>query len=160
MKDIKGYEGKYAITSCGKVWSHKRKKFLKQFDNGYGYLFVRLSSGGKAKNCRVNRLVAEAYISNPENKPQVGHKDENRYNNSVNNLYWTTCIENNNYGNRNKRISIARSKKVRCIELDQIFNNVLEAMAATGVDNSAIGKCCNKKQKTAGKYHWEWVIEK
>ena len=58
MKDIVGYEGLYAITSCGKVWSYKSKKFLKPSDNGHGYSFVRLCKDGKVKNYKIHRLVA------------------------------------------------------------------------------------------------------
>ena len=68
MKDIKGYEGLYAITSCGKVWSYRRKKFLKLRADQDGYLLVNLYNKGKPKGCLVHRLVAEAYIPNPEGK--------------------------------------------------------------------------------------------
>ena len=83
MKDIRGYEGLYAITSCGKVWSYRRKKFLKPGVIQGGYLNVVLTNkDGQQKNHRVHRLVAEAYIPNPEGKEQVNHKDENKYNNT------------------------------------------------------------------------------
>ena len=86
MKDIIGYEGLYSITSCGKVWSYKNKKFLKPLSNGKGYLFVRLCKNGKIENKRIHRLVAEAYLPNPNNYDTVDHIDFNTANNCVNNL--------------------------------------------------------------------------
>ena len=77
MKDIVGYEGEYAITRDGKVWSYKRNKFLKCSDNGKGYYQINLYKNGKGKNYLIHRLVAEAYIPNPEGLPQVNHRDEN-----------------------------------------------------------------------------------
>jgi hypothetical protein len=73
MKDIKGYEGLYAVTENGEVWSYKTNKFLKASDNGFGYLFVCLCNNGKSKKYKVHRLVAEAYIDNPDNLPAIDH---------------------------------------------------------------------------------------
>lgn len=86
MKDIIGYEGLYSITSCGKVWSYKSKKFLKSCNNNKGYLFVRLCKNGKIENKKIHRLVAEAYLPNPNNYDTVDHIDFNTANNCVNNL--------------------------------------------------------------------------
>lgn len=79
MRDIPGFEGLYAVTSCGKVWSYKSKKFIKPYRIGNGYLAVKLAG----KNYRVHRLVAMTYIPNPENLPFVNHKDENKHNNCL-----------------------------------------------------------------------------
>ena len=88
----------YAITDDGKVWSFKSNKFLKQKIDKYGYACVSLRRNGKNWTVTVHRLVAEAFIPNPDNKPTVNHKDENKLNNSVTNLEWMTVNENNNYG--------------------------------------------------------------
>ena len=103
MKDIKGYEGLYGITSCGKVWSYRRNRFMKLSSDKNGYLVVNLSRDGGFKQFKVHRLVADAYINNPENKLEVNHLDEDKQNNSVNNLAWATRYENINYGTRNER---------------------------------------------------------
>ena len=109
MRDVVGFEGLYAVTSCGKVWSYRSKKFLKPYI-WRGYLKVDLYQNGKAKKCRINRLVAEAYIPNPEGKPQVNHLDENKANNNVNNLIWATVKENINYGTRTQRMIETRRR--------------------------------------------------
>lgn len=111
MKDIVGYEGLYAITSCGKVWSYKSKRFIIPHPNTQGYLRIKLYKDGYYITYSIHRLVAEAYIPNPENKAQVNHKDENKANNCVNNLEWVTTKENANYGTRNKRISMAHKRR-------------------------------------------------
>lgn len=113
FKDIKGYEGRYAITSCGKVWSYRSNKFLKPQKDKDGYLVVDLVVNYQRKNYKIHRLVAEAYIPNPENKPQVNHRDENKENNCINNLDWMTGKENCNYGTRNQRLSEIQIKTWR-----------------------------------------------
>lgn len=110
MKDIQGFEGKYAITMTGRVWSYKSQKFLKPqlSRKKAGYLQVDLyDKEGKKVRLYVHRLVAETYIPNPDDQPQVGHIDENPFNNSWDNLYWTNPMNNNNYGHRNEKISKA-----------------------------------------------------
>lgn len=110
MKDVVGYEGLYAVTSCGKVWSYKQKKFLTPVMM-YGYPRVGLWKDGKVKREFVHRLVAMAYIPNPENLPQVNHKDENRANCCLQNLEWCDAKYNANYGSRNSRIAEKNTKK-------------------------------------------------
>lgn len=85
MKDIKDYEGLYAVTEDGRIWSYRRKKFLKPIVVN-GYLQVHLYINGVKKVFYVHRLVALAYLPNPNNFPQVNHRDENKQNNDVSNL--------------------------------------------------------------------------
>lgn len=99
-KDVKGYEGLYKVSNTGKVFSCKSKQTLTQaltgttFNTRPGYYRVMLYKGSSRKNVAVHRLVAETFIPNPENKPQVNHIDHNTHNNNVNNLEWVTQAEN------------------------------------------------------------------
>lgn len=105
-KDIEGYEGLYQVSNLGRVRSLKfnKTKILKQ-GNVNGYKRVVLSKNGKRKNYFVHRLVAMAFISNPNNLSIVNHKDENPSDNNVNNLEWCTQKYNINYGSAIKRSS-------------------------------------------------------
>ena len=106
-KEIKGYEGKYIISNYGEVISLPRlkqnnskkqyvepKELSKNINSTNGYVYVFLCNNGKYRNIRVHRLVAEAFIPNPNNLPQINHKDGNKQNNKVDNLEWCTCQEN------------------------------------------------------------------
>lgn len=159
MKDVKGYEGLYGITMTGRVWSYKSKKFLKPSPNRkkFGYLCVKLCKNGETKCFMVHRLVAETYIPNPDNKPHVGHIDDNPLNNDWSNLYWTTALNNNNYGSHAK--SYRGAKKTICLETGEIFRTTHEAAEKLGLDQSNISAVCNGKRKTTGGYHFEFVKE-
>ena len=153
MKDVKDYEGLYAITRDGKVWSYKSKKFLKPGLIRDGYHRVNLCKNGKKKNYLIHRLVAEAFIPNPDNLPQVNHKDEDKSNNCVDNLEWCSAKYNANYGTRTERIS----KPVYCVELNKVFDGARQAARELGLDNSNIIKCCKGKLKTVGGFHWRYA---
>lgn len=116
-KDIKGYEGLYQVSNYGRVKSLKgtgngiRKKddiIILSFRNSNGYNRVHLMKNGKEQNIYVHRLVAEAFIPNPNNYPIVNHKDEDKSNNNVNNLEWCTHKYNVNYGTATERMSKTR----------------------------------------------------
>ena len=98
LKPIPGYYGDYLVTEFGKVWSNLSNKFLTPYDNGDGYLRTRL---GRENTEQVHRLVAKAWIPNPDKLPVVHHKDGNRQNNHVSNLTWCTQQENVKWGGRN-----------------------------------------------------------
>ena len=100
FKDIKGFEN-YQVTSDGKVWSKRHKKFRKLQKNKDGYMCVNLRSYGVEKHKRVCRLVAEAFIPNPENHPIVNHKNCVRDDDRVENLEWCTYLHNNLHGIEN-----------------------------------------------------------
>lgn len=127
--DIKGYEGLYQVSNMGEVRSLARvvngishgavtkrvspAKVLKllPFGKSKAYRKVALSKDGKIKQCMVHRLVAEAFIPNPYNKPHVNHKNEIGSDNTVTNLEWVTAKENINYGTHNLRVSLAQKGK-------------------------------------------------
>lgn len=155
MKDIKGYEGLYAITPEGEVYSYKSKKFLKPGTNHKGYLFVNLCKNGKVKCVRVHRLVAMAYLPNPDSLPQVNHKDENKTNNCLQNLEWCDNKYNHNYGTINERIS--NSKKIPILQYTLDGEFLREWSSATDVGKKVqhhICDCLKGKQKTAYGYKW------
>lgn len=111
-RDIKGYEGIYQVSNLGRVKSlgngkKRKEKILKQQKTGRwkNYYKVILFKNGIPKTKKIHRLVAEAFIPNPNNYPCVNHKDENPSNNFVENLEWCSYEYNNNYGTKNKRVS-------------------------------------------------------
>lgn len=97
-KSIEGFEGRYSIYDDGRVWSHLTNRFLRQKERGGNpksrYLAVTLYKDAIESIFSVHRLVAKAFILNPENKPQTNHKDGNKKNNHISNLEWVTRSEN------------------------------------------------------------------
>ena len=157
MRDVKNYEGLYAVTSCGKVWSYYSKKFLVPLVDKYGYLIVHLYKDRKMKNCRVHRLVAEAYIPNPDNLPQINHKDENKANNCLQNLEWCDVSYNINYGTHNKKVSNTLKKPILQYDLDGNFIREWPSARDVGRDvRTNIGYCLRGKYKTAYGYIWKY----
>lgn len=159
-KDIKGYEGLYQVSNLGRVKS--KRKILKLIDGEY--LKVGLSKNGIQKTIKVHRLVAEAFIPNYNNLPQVNHKDENKFNNKLDNLEWCSNRYNCNYGNRNKKILKSKEhtfKKI--IQKDKLGNiikewkNIIEIQKNTNYNKHNIYKCCQGKYKYAYGYIWEYT---
>ena len=148
MKDIKNYEGLYAITPEGEVWSYKRKKFLKPGVNQKGYLIVQLFKDGKGKHYKIHRLVAEAYIPNPDNLPQVDHIDNDKTHNYLNNLQWITNRDNSRKSN---------NKPILQYDLDGNFVREWECAYDVGLEVQAnICKCLKGKLKSAYGYLWKY----
>ena len=124
-KDIQGYEGLYQVSNKGRVRSIDRLIIQKSGGNKCrkgqllkptvqnGYYKVALAKYNKKTNFRVHRLVADAFIPNPNNWSFINHIDENKSNNNAENLEWCTRQYNNNYGHRNEKISIARQRQER-----------------------------------------------
>ena len=171
-KDIEGYEGYYQISNMGRVRSVERtiitkngvarrykKKQMKIFHDGGGYCFVVLSKEGECKKKKVHRLVALAFIPNPEGKEEINHKNEKKDDNRVENLEWMTRKENVNYGTGVIRSAKTRGKKVKCVETGKIYFSTRQAERETGIWHNDIGDVCNniKGHLTAGGYHWAWA---
>ena len=162
-KSIAEYEGLYEVSDLGRVKSLKygKEKILKPRKHTCGYLHVCLYKDGKVEQPKIHRLVAEAFIPNPNNLYTVNHKDEVKTNNVASNLEWMSIKDNNNYGTRNKRVGEALSKQVQMFdkktgELLAIFYSIHEAWRVTGIHKSNIFKCCLGKQKSAGGYIWKY----
>lgn len=109
-KEISGYNGRYQVSSWGRVRNVETGKLLKPYKNSKGYLKVGLKVHGKRvpDKHRVNRLVAKAFIENPNNLPQVNHKDGNKENNSVTNLEWITNSDNMKHAKAQRECVVCR----------------------------------------------------
>lgn len=163
-RDIKGHEGLYQVSDNGWVKSLNyrgtgREKILKQAINSKGYLEVRFKKDGKNKKFKVSRLVAEAFITNPEGKPQVNHINENKLKNTVDNLNWMTAKENINYGTRNIRVADKNSKPVIATKngIDQYFESGKQAAEELGLFTSSISDCLKGRHKTCGGYTFKYA---
>lgn len=149
MEPIKGFED-YGITSCGRVWSFKRNKFLKPCKDRYGYPKVVLRKNKKMYNKSIHRLVAEAYIPNPENLETVDHIDGNKEHNYIKNLQWMTNHDN---------VIKSNAHKVMCIETGEIFESTMDAARKTKIPKSSIYAVLYKKMKSAGDYTWRRITD-
>ena len=165
FKSISGYENLYEVGENGDVKSLPHTKIN---NKGYlcktkvrilkpqkrnNYLFVRLCKQGQKKMFSIHRLVAEAFIPNPQNKPYVNHIDGNRFNNCVDNLEWVTSNENMQHSyyvlNKNK-------KAVKCVDTGIIYSSMREAQRQTGILTGGITHSCRNHTK-AGGYLWQYV---
>lgn len=164
-KDIKGYEGLYQVSNLGRVRSvdrldsanHKLKGRIKSTSiRPNGYENVILCKNSKSKGYSVHRLVAQAFILNPENKPQINHIDENKANNKVSNLEWVTRKENINHGNRTRTALIKMSKEVYCVETGKVYINARYASEELGVSRRSICDVCLGKQKQTKGYTFKY----
>lgn len=151
-KPVVGYEGLYEVSNWGRVKSIRfgKERILKPFKNKDGYLLVTLSKNGTHKKFQVHRLVSLHFLPNPDNLPEVNHKDENKLNNNTENLEWCDRKFNINYGTRNKRIGKSNSKKVLQYTLDGEFVREWESTAEcerNGFSHGAVVACCQGKLK-------------
>ena len=188
-KDIEGYEGIYQVSNLGRVRSldrlvpavcalskgnqvvnYLRKgKILADYwagPKGSEYKCVMLSKHDKPKNSRVHRLVACAFVQNPNNLPEVNHIDEDKSNNRADNLEWVTRIQNEHHGTKIERAARTRDRKA--VEaLDEhgnmvgTYDCIADAAKALGISISTIWQVCNKIRncKTAGGYRWRYAEE-
>ena len=166
----------YLIYEDGRVWSNKTNKFLKHAHTLKGYASVELFNTNGSKRLLIHRLVAEAYIPNPDGLPQINHKDENPRNNHVSNLEWCTAKYNMNYGEgartRHSKIdysnpiyrenAIKNGKKVsipvlmfKGDKLIKTFESAKDASKKTGIAHSNILRAAHGERATAGGYVWK-----
>ena len=164
-KDIKGYEGLYQVSNLGRI--RKDNKIINPWVQ-FGYKIVGLWKNNKCQKLRVHRLVAEAFILNPNNYTQVNHKDEDKSNNSVENLEWCTQGYNNSYGNRTRKMletyknrhTSNAEKEVIQMSSDgtvlRTYKSMSEAARISGVSLGNLSNLCNNKshRKTLGGYKW------
>lgn len=120
-RDVRHYEGIYEVSNLGRV-RNNRKQILKQYQEDTGYLSVKLHKEGISIKRYVHRLVAIAFIENPENKPQVNHKYHDKTDNRAESLEWTTVSENRKHMLRDGRSSQQRPITLKLIDSDRKFN--------------------------------------
>lgn len=172
-KDIEGFEGVYQISNTGRVKRLTDRlgnhidggHILKQNVSKRQYVTVGLSRKGKhAKTALVHRLVATAFIPNPNNYKEINHKDENKLNNNVENLEWCSREYNMSYGTARLRqgISLGLPVEQRTISglLIAVYCSAEVAGKLTNIDPSSIHKCCKNKRQFAGGYSWSYSQNK
>ena len=150
---IKHYKDDVYVCKDGRVFRE-----IKPIISNCGY--PSISVGGK--KTLVHRIVAESFVLNPENYPEVNHKDENKLNNSADNLEWCTKSYNQNYGSASQR---KRSKTgIPVIQIDPKTNSIIsrfssmtEAYNNTLVGKKEIGRCCRGLMKMAGGFYWKFA---
>lgn len=181
-RDIKDYEGYYQVSNFGNVKSLDRKiiqedskrhqylrtikgRLLKQTNNGRGYKNVTLVKDNKKKQGLVHRLVAEAFIFNPNNYPVINHIDGNKHNNKITNLEYCSHKHNINEAIRLGLLNPREHSCKKCIQKDfngnviNTYKSITEASKSTGICIGNISATCLGNQKYAGKYKWEFLKE-
>lgn len=180
-KDISGYEGFYLVSNMGRVKSLPYEiKYINKYgvetttnikgkilnpskvgrgwDDGDGYLSVTLHNRSKNRRFLVHRLVAKAFVPNPDGKPQVNHIDGDKANNRADNLEWCTREENMRHAYYTlKRLSTAfKSVKVICVETNEVFDSIAIAARANRLDRRTLSSAI-QQNKLYGGFHWRRV---
>ena len=175
-KDIAGYEGLYQVSNFGNVRSlkYRRSNEIRQLTpkcNNSGRLWVELADNGKRKPMLIHRLVAMAFIPNPNDYPQINHKDENPKNNRVDNLEWCTAEYNLDYywDRRRGKDGVAHPRKLGKLMKMPIIQETLNGDFVRKWDNSrqtkvelgwndwSIAECCRGNRKTAYGFTWRYA---
>lgn len=185
-KPMPGFEDYYLVSNRGNVWSIRSSRLLKPSETHQGYLRVSPSVDGFVKKCAVHRLVALAFIPNPESKPTVNHINENKKDNRVENLEWATVAEQNVHGTRIERAVAHTDWKNRNIDYSAVaakhdyhqinrkqmrpvlqydshgifiarHDGVVEAARTAGVSAGHICCCLKGRRETYGGYQWKYA---
>ena len=166
-KDIVGYEGLYQVSNLGRVKSLKygKEKILKPANIGRGYLKVNIWKNGEQNQYLVHRLVGQSFIPNPNNLPEINHRDEDKTNNRVENLEWCDRKYNNNFGTHNQRVAekMTNGKLSKTVLQFTLEGNFVKEWKSTrdvqrnlGFDQGHISQCCTGKRKSAYKFVWKY----
>ena len=174
-KPVKGYEMFYEVSDKGRIRSLDRvtvfkdgriRKFYGKIlecstVNNSGYLTIGLHNNGNSKTFLVHRIVAEAFIKNPHLCNEVNHIDQNKLNNSANNLEWCTHRENVNHGDEIERGAKKQRRSFRQIDLNgkliKIWNGFKQMQRETGIQRKSVYDCCIGKRESYMGFRWEYV---
>ena len=176
------YEGLYKVSNWGRILSLNyrntgKPELMTPIANTKGYFQVGLWKNGEYKTCKVHRLVAETFLPNPENKPEVNHIDEDKTNNFVflnedgsvdkekSNLEWKTHKDNINHGTRNERVSktLTNGKLSKPVLQLSLSGELIREWPSTaecgrnGFDQGAVTKCCRGKLKSHKGFRWMYA---
>ena len=185
-KPMPGYEENYLISNYGNVWSIRNSRLLKPKETKAGYLRVSPSVNGYRRECFIHRLVALAFIPNPDNKPTVNHLNENKKDNRVENLEWATNAEQNIYGTRIERVvahtdwenrgidyaavaakhdyyNMNRKQMKPVLQFDEHgifiarYDGLSAAARQVGVSAGHLCSCLKGERRTCGGYKWKYA---
>lgn len=152
---------RYEVNALGEIRHKNRKRILKPRSNPGGYLYVSFNINGKRRNYAVHRIVASAFIDNPDRLPEVNHKDHNRQNNNVDNLEWVSSSANKSHANKLSTNRHSRGKKISQYtkqgEYIKTFPTITEAAQEIGLTIGAISNCASGRSKTSGGYIWKFA---
>ena len=163
--NIEGYDGKYQVSNLGRVRNTQKNIIMTDRKRGKGYMAVTLTDyTGKHKDYYIHRLVANAFIPNPDKLSQVNHKDEDKTNNCAYNLEWCDCKYNINYGTRstrscsNRKYSKRKGTTIYQYTLDKEFvrswESLNEIYNTLGIFRSCISKCCRGVYNQSHGFLW------
>ncbi len=174
-KAVKGYEGIYEVSNFGRIRSldkeitfkdGRRRKFYGRILrtntlNNSGYVTVGLHDHGHQISYLLHRVVAEAFVENPNNYSEVNHIDQNKMNNSSDNLEWCTHKENVNHGDEIERGSQKQRKSFRQLDMDgnviKLWSGFKKMQRETGYQRKSVYECCTGKRDSYKGFRWEYV---
>lgn len=149
----------YSATQSGKIFSHKTKKYIRGQINNEGYIRLGLYGDNGEKKFLIHRLIAQTFIPNPENKPQVNHIDNDKSNNCVDNLEWITNKENRNHALRQYKTMSIVPKNYSIKDFRQVEKNIVKAKVEINIlkkdilkDNEEVAHIMNEYNKLKNKF--------